>query len=120
MEDDAAETREIVRVVSYADLPKNDGRYEPAGWWHANEEYGQRTIDESLQFHLLDVSYMGIVDGLMDYTMDNYTCLREDVFEWCKQTLKGWWSPIRVSETWLEFVAFTDPADMVVFKMKWF
>lgn len=103
-------------------LPKNDGRWEPAGWWCAAEVYGRHKVPTEIargDFYLLELPEYTVKIIVDDLAGDHFTALPEDMYQWCVASLKGWWSAIDAAQRGRNYVAFSNEADFMLFKLKW-
>jgi hypothetical protein len=103
-----------------SEIPKNDGRWCPAGWWCATEQYGRSRVPEEIKdglFYVMELPQYKI-KVVCDDLGDHYTYLPNDMFDWCVTSLKGWWSPVD-SARGKCYVVFSDQSDSMLFKLKW-
>jgi hypothetical protein len=103
-------------MTAYSDLPSSDEvNYE--SWWAAKLPHGVfKPADENAEFYLLDVPRNHLTEEL-DHTLDYYLGIRNDIFLYCKATLRGFWSPRKARD--FCSIAFSSEADRIVYKLRW-
>lgn len=110
-----------MRRYSFDELPKNDLRFDPSGWWNSTDPHGkqQKDIDQTGDFFVQSVPYHFTdyhVNSLTGH--DYYTICSKELGDWCRETLKGHWSPVIQSSA--SYFLFSNESDAVIFKMRWF
>lgn len=103
------------------ELPKNDGRWEPAGWWCASEQYGQPRVPEEIKdgtFYVLNLPKYTVNVVCDELAGDHFTYLPDKMYKWCVKSLKGWWSAVN-AEGGRDYLVFSNEADAMLFRLKW-